>query len=61
MGITGATGKFRAEEVVQIGATAKGIVEVSAGELNALLEDKEKNQPQPRKVIVHANNLVLLE
>ena len=60
-GITGATGKFRAEEVVQIGATAKGIVEVSAGELTALLEEKEKNQPQPRKVIVHADNLVLLE
>jgi glutamate 5-kinase len=61
VGVTGTTGKFRAGDVVEIGATAKGIVDCSSNELNAFLKHREKKQPQQRKVIVHADNLVLIE
>jgi glutamate 5-kinase len=61
VGVTETTGKFRAGDVVEIGATAKGIVDFSSNELNAFLKQKEKKQPQQRQVIVHANNLVLLD
>ncbi len=63
VGITEVTGTFRAGDVVHIGTIAKGVCNVSSGQLRAMLEEKTKNHAaaHKQKAVVHVNDIVLLE
>ena len=63
VGVVSIAGTFDAGEVVQIGDFAKGLCDVSSTQLRQLL-DRQQNagaKAAPRKAIVHADNLVLLD
>lgn len=63
VGITGVEGTFAAGEVVRVGKAAKGVCALSSDDLRDLLE-QQRHSRQPatgkRRVIVHANDMVLL-
>jgi len=63
VGITEVTGTFRAGDVVHIGTIAKGVCNVSSGQLRAMLEEKTKDHAaaHKQKAVVHVNDIVLLE
>ena len=61
VGITGVSGHFKAGDVVKINHIGKGVCNISSTELANLIALKEKDDSSPpRKVIVHANDLVIL-
>ena len=57
VGITGVTGNFKQGEVVEIGMVAKGIADISSGDLQKQLAEPDNHN---RKAIVHADNIVVL-
>ena len=59
VGITQVKGNFEAGEVVNIGSTAKGISKVSAEEIRTFKRETDK-KGEKQKIIVHANDLVMI-
>ena len=57
VGITGVSGAFKHGDVVDIGNVAKGVSDISSGELLKQLDETDNHN---RKAIVHADNIVVL-
>jgi len=62
VGVTEIKGDFKAESIVQIGAFARGITELSSEELRDSVRKKQTDKEHlRRKTVVHVDNLVLLD